>query len=165
MMNNGGGLAKAAQQQQPMPEPRAQESLGEEENLDVELAEKLGMKLMKTPEAMKTLQGAVSGQGDPVAKLGVFFSQLIDKIQTKLDDSPTPLSPRIWLSQGGVLDLWMEDLSEEGMVPAELAEPVKEEVLNVLKLQEQSVGPGGGPSQEQMMQEEQPMGMMGGPMP
>lgn len=159
MMNQMGlaGMAKMkGGAEPPMQEEQQQQgdALGDEENLDAEIAENLGMKLMQTPEAQQTLQGAVGEGGDPVAKLGVFFSQLIDKIQTKFDSTDTPLSPRIWLSQGGVLDSWIEDLSEAGLLTPDLAEPVKTEVVNVLKLQEQSVGPGGGPSQTQMMEEE-----------
>lgn len=168
-MNSSKGLAGLAKKQQMLQDPMAQEPdggeemLGQEENLDVEIAESIGMKLMQTPEAQQTLQGAVGEGGDPVAKLGVFFARLIDKIQTKMDETQTPLSPRIWLSNGGVLDSWMEDLSEMGVVPMELAPEVKNEVMEVLKLQNQAVGPGGGPSDRQMMEEEQPVEMMGAP--
>lgn len=143
-------LADAARQEQmPVEEEQnpAQERLTEEEDMDVEIAENLGLKFMQTPEAQEALQGAVAEGGDPAAKLGAFFAQLIDKIQTKMDSTDTPLSPRIWLSQNGVFDSWMEDLSEMGLVPEELGPAAKTEVLNILKLQDQSVGKGPAPQQ------------------
>lgn len=143
------------------PEHNQQQNLGDEENTDVQIAEAVGMKIMNTPEGRQTLEGAVGEGGDPVAKLGMFFYQLIDNLQNKFDQTDMPLSPRIWLSNNGVVDSWMEDLAEEGLVPLELVGPVKNEVLELLKLQEQTVGnkgAGGPPPQEGPMPQ-----MMGAP--
>lgn len=148
------GIAdKVKQQRAPTQEGN---TLGKEENLDVDIAEGLGMKMLESPEAQQVLGAAMDGSGDPAAKLGTFFAQLIDKIQTKMDTSPIPLSPRIWLSEGGVLDRWVAGLTEKGLVPEGIIGPVKDEVMEVLKLQEQSVKQGGPPNEQAPPPQQQP---------
>lgn len=151
--------------EKPQPE---REALGEEENVDVEIAEALGSKLMSTPEAQQLLQEASQGQGDPAAKVGVFFAQMIGKLQEKMENTPVPLSPRIWLSQNGVVDRWVEDLSEDGLLPEGIGDAVKEEIANILKLQKGAMEGGGqqvpqqeqGPPQPQQAPQQPMMGGM-----
>lgn len=157
MMNQG--LQGAARGQMPMPVPPDQggmppaleqeemeaapqgNQLSDEENLDVEIGTGLVMKFLKKPEAQKIVADAMDGQGDPSAKLGVFLSQMIDKVQTKMEQTPVPLSPRIWLSVNGVIDQVMNNI---GASEPDLVAGVKDEIMNLLKLQSQSIKPEGG---------------------
>lgn len=168
------GLAGKMKEGPEMEAPMEQEGLEDEENLDVEIAEGLATVLIDTPQAQEVLAQATQGGGDPAAALGVFFAQLFDKLQTKMDQSPTPLSPRIWLSNNGVLDRLVMSLEDKGLAPPGILPAVKEEVVNILKMQNQSVNAGGPPPtmQDESMgmappSPQQPMGpptpqMMGG---
>ena len=135
------------------------DELPPEENLDVQIGTSIVNKMLQNPEAQSVIQEALNGQGDPAAQLGLFLSQMIDKIQTKMDKTPTPLSPRIWLSQGGVIDNVIAEISPE------LVDPVKDEVMNLLKLQSKTVGGGKGAPMEGEMPPEAGMPPMGGGQP
>ena len=133
----------------PVPEESPEmESLDEEEEMDVEIAEGMVKLLLDSPEAQEVITQAVNGGGEPAAALGVFFAQLIDKIQTQMDETPTPISPRVWLSQDGVLDRVIGDMEQSGLLPEGILPSIKEEVINILKLQNQSVNEDGPPKMD-----------------
>ena len=136
---------RVKEEQEPMPEQK----LSKEEMLDVEIGVGLVGKFLKEPQAQQIIDEAMNGQGEPGAKLGVFFAQMIDKLQTKMQDTPTPLSPKIWLAQGGVIDQVCQRIG----VPEEIVVATKDEIMNILKLQSQSMNNQGPPPPEEMPME------------
>lgn len=135
--------------------------LNDEEELDVEIGVAILTKLLREPEAQGLFEEALSGAGDPAAKLGVLFSQAIEEVQTRMQDTPIPLSPRIWLSDGGVIDRMLEDVG----LPPQITSGVKDEIANILKLRVQSrQGPAGQGQPEGPPMDQQAMMMGGGNM-
>ncbi len=93
---------------QPGPE---QEELDEAGNLDIKTARGLLGSLILSPEGDAAVTKSISSS-NPVKMLAMYLLQGIEMVQRRSMDTDTPLDPRIWLADGGVVDELMPIIAE-----------------------------------------------------
>jgi len=120
---------------QPGPE---QEELDEAGNLDIKTARGLLGSLILSPEGDAAVTKSISSS-NPVKMLAMYLLQGIEMVQRRSMDTDTPLDPRIWLADGGVVDELMPIIAEiasDAGVPLSIPEilpAVKEQLAQMLQ--------------------------------
>ncbi len=161
-------LAEPKQKQQ-------QYKYNKSDEADQKIAVGLATAQILTEEGAQVVAKALSS-GNPPKILAAFLAQLIEMIQTHSASTDIPMSPVVWLAEGGAVDELGEifevvaekagvEFDEEAIMPA-----VKQELARILQqrgqqLRQQADGAQQGPSPQDSVQAPQqgiaaPMGGM-----
>lgn len=117
------------------------------EELDLEIAVKMGQRLMKDAGGLKAIEQAMSGSGDPVQAISKFLVQLIVQIKEAVESQGVELSPNIVLAKGGWVEQMLDVIEGELGLPPDFSDQVFGDVVETFKALAQSGmrgGPGGG---------------------
>lgn len=112
--------------------------LGLEEELDGDIGFGLLASLIHAQETQPILQDALSTP-NPVPAIAQIVAQSVDKVASKSEEKGMPLSPRIWLSEGGAVDRALNEIGNIAMaMGVEFGESARSaafgEVIDALKL-------------------------------
>lgn len=103
------------------------------EQLDLDIATKLGEKLMAEGKGMDVIRTAVEQSGDPTQAISKFLVQMIMQIKDAVGSKGVELSPNIVLGQNGwvmnMLDLIEGDLG----LPSGFSDDVFNDVMETFK--------------------------------
>lgn len=88
-----------------------EEALDTGEELDSDIGFGLLASLIYEDETTKFLLDALSKQ-NPVPAIASIIASSVDKIAQRSEAKGLPLSPRIWLSKGGVVDRAIDEVAE-----------------------------------------------------
>lgn len=135
----------------------------QEEELDLEIAVKLGQKLMHNAGGLEAIKKAVSSTQDPVQVVSKFLVQLIFKIKDAVAQEGVDLNPSIVLGQGGWLVQMLDLLEQELGLPQEWSDGIVDDVIETFKALAQG-GKGGAASPAQGQQQASPP-QQGAPQP
>lgn len=122
------------------------------EQLDLEIAVKLGTKLLKEAGGLKALEKAISDSGDPAQAVSKFLVQLMMQIKEAIDAQGVELSPNIVLGEGGWVNQMLDLIEEELGLPPDFSDEVFNDVMETFKAMSQGnrgaeqapAGPQGG---------------------
>jgi hypothetical protein len=113
--------------------------LTKEERVDVKLATSLILNPLLQDEGISALQEAAQSASDLPAALALAIFQAMGQVKSAIQQKGVPLSSKIWVANGGVLDTVVQNVCQAlASVPPEIpeaAEPdfmqdVKEEVFS-----------------------------------
>lgn len=142
------GQAPAPQGAAPAQGQRGKQASGLEE-LDLEIAVKMGTRLMKEAGGLKAIEQALGGSGDPVQAISKFLVQLIMQIKEAVSSQGVELSPNIVLAQGGWVEQMLDVIEGELGLPADFSDQVFGDVVETFKALAQSPQGGGGAAPQQ----------------
>lgn len=117
-------------------------TLTKEERVDVKLATSLILNPLLQDEGIQALQQAAQSASDLPAALALAIFQAMGQVKTAIQQKGVPLSSKIWVANGGVLDTVVQNVCQAlASIPPEIpeaAEPdfmqdVKEEVFNLME--------------------------------
>ncbi len=111
MMAQGGGQPPMmAEEEMAMAgAEQAGEALGLEEELDGDIGFGLLASLIYAQETQPILQDALSA-ANPIPAIAQIVAQSVDKVASKSEEKGMPLSPRVWLSEGGAVDRALDEI-------------------------------------------------------
>ncbi len=130
--------------------PKAQQEPPEEQEVDEAMEADIGTasgmlgSLILQPEGQQAVVKALQSSNPP-KMVAMFLAQGIEMIQRRSMETETPLDPRIWLADGGVVDEIMPDLAEvaDGNgVPIRIGDmlpPLKQELTKVIQTRGQQL--------------------------
>ena len=147
-------------QMEPQDQYQGMNKASREEEMDLEIAVKLGTKLLKEAGGLDTLQQAISDTQDPAQVVAKFLVQLILQIKDSVASQDIDLSPNIVLGQDGWIVQMLDLLEKELGLPEEFSEDVLDDVVETFKAMAQGEQ-GGQPQQGQPQASPQ----QGAPMP
>lgn len=113
------------------------------EELDLEIAVKMGTRLMKEAGGLKAIEQAMNGSGDPVQAISKFLVQLIVQIKEAVEQQGIELSPNIVLAQGGWVEQMLDVIEGELGLPPDFSDQVFADVVETFKALAQSGGNAG----------------------
>lgn len=119
------------------PNQKGKQASGLEE-LDLEIAVKMGTRLMKEAGGLKAIEQAMSGSGDPVQAISKFLVQLIMQIKEAVSSQGVELSPNIVLAQGGWVEQMLDVIEGELGLPPDFSDQVFGDVVETFKALAQS---------------------------
>lgn len=147
--------AQAAKQPQPSPanmkgtggriNAQSQKKASDLEELDLEIAVKMGTKLMKEAGGLQAIEKALSGSGDPAQAISKFLVQLMMKIKETVDGQGVELSPNIVLAKGGWVESMLDMIEKELGLPPEFSDEVFSDVVETFKALSKGGQQGGQP--------------------
>lgn len=117
------------------------------EKLDLEIAVKMGTKLMREAGGLDTLDKAITESGDPVQVISKFLVQLIMQIKESIEAQGVELSPSIVLGQGGWVFQMLDLIEEELGMPRDFSNQVFGDVMETFKAMAQQPEEGGPPQE------------------
>lgn len=103
------------------------------EKLDLEIAVKMGTKLLLEAGGLQAIEKAISGSGDPVQAISKFLVQLITQIKESVQTQGVELSPKIVLAQGGWIMQMLDVIEQELGLPPEFSDQVFGDVVETFK--------------------------------
>lgn len=133
-------------------------------NQDVELAFRMGVKLMSEGNGLQSVKDAIEQSEDPAMVIGQFLAQIMGVLAQKLKDEVN-MDPRVFLAKGGWLDLILDYIEKKLGYPAEFSDQIYAQVVEVIKAAAQKPpspnGVMGGGQAEQPAQGPAPGGLGG----
>lgn len=114
------------------------------EELDLQIAVKMGERLMKDAGGLKAIEQAMSGSGDPVQAISKFLVQLIVQIKEAVEQQGVELSPNIVLAKGGWVEQMLDVIEGELGLPPDFSDQVFGDVVETFKALAQGGQQGGG---------------------
>lgn len=99
---------------------------------DVEIAVRLGIKLLNEGNGLKVIQDAVNQSKDPGQVIGQFLAQMMAKMAEELH-AKIGLDPKVFLAKKGFLDTILDYIEHKLGLPSNFSDQVYTEVLNVIK--------------------------------
>lgn len=148
--------AQAAKQPQTQSAPiksgrineQSQKPASDLEELDLEIAVKMGTKLMKEAGGLQAIEKALAGSGDPAQAISKFLVQLMMKIKETIDAQGVELSPNIVLAKGGWVEQMLDMIEQELGLPPEFSDEVFGDVVETFKALSKGGQQGGQPPAE-----------------
>jgi hypothetical protein len=128
----------------PTDDPSGQETPGESQDTenqdekatvsadDVEIAVRMGIKLLNEGNGLKVIQDAVNQSKDPGQVIGQFLAQLMAKMAEDLQ-AKIGLDPKVFLAKKGFLDTILDYIEHKLGLPSDFSDKVYNEVLQVIK--------------------------------
>lgn len=107
---------------------------------DVEIAVRMGIKMLNEGNGLKIIQDAVNQSKDPGQVIGQFLAQLMAKMAEDLQ-AKVGLDPKVFLAKKGFLDTILDYIEHKLGLPQEFSDQVYTEVLNVIKAAAQGPAP------------------------
>lgn len=125
------------------------------EHLDLEIAVKLGTKLLMEAGGLDVIKKGLDSSGDPAQVVSKFLVQLIMQIKEAVDSQGVELSPNIVLGKGGWVDQMLELIEGELGLPPTFSDDVFADVMETFKAM----------AQQPQQQDAQPPAQPGQPAP
>ena len=125
-------------------EATAPESKGPQDiaKLDLEIAVKLGTRLLKDAGGLDALRKGVQSSADAPQVVAKFLVQLIMKIKDTLSAQQIQLTPEIVLADGGWIEQMLDVIEKELKLPPEFSDNVVADVMETFKALAQSEAKG-----------------------
>lgn len=117
----------------PAPQAGGQKQASDMEKLDLEIAVKMGTKLLREAGGLQTIEKAMKSSGDPVQVISKFLVQLILQIKEAVQSQGVELSPNIVLGQGGWVQQMLDVIEGELGLPPEFSDQVFGDVVETFK--------------------------------
>lgn len=99
---------------------------------DVEMAVRLGIKLMKEGGGLELLSKAINESQDPARVVGQFLGQLMAKLAEVVRDK-YGIDPGIFLAKNGWLDTTLNWIESQLGYPEEFSDKIYQQVLEMIK--------------------------------
>lgn len=99
---------------------------------DVEIATRMGIKLLMDGGAIQQIETAIRQSEDPGQVVGQFLAQLIAQLAEQLQGQ-IDLDPRVFLAKGGFLENILNFIEDQLGLPEEFSEQVWGEVVEMIK--------------------------------
>lgn len=147
-------MAQAPQGGAPTPQGATRMNAGADkpasdlEHLDLEIAVKLGTKLLMEAGGLDVIKKGLDSSGDPAQVVSKFLVQLIMQIKEAIDSQGVELSPNIVLGKGGWVDQMLDLIEGELGLPATFSDDVFADVMETFKAMAQQPQQGGQPPQQ-----------------
>lgn len=143
-------------------------TLSKEELTDVKLASSLILNPLLQDEGIAALQQAAQSAADLPAALALAIFQALGQVKDQVQQRGIPLSSKIWVARGGVLDKVIQNVCQAlASIPPEIPEAVEPDFMQDVKEEVFNLMESGGQQGGQMPQEAGPPNMLAGgpPMP
>ena len=123
----------------------ATNKLGGDEAQDVKLATSLILTPLLKKDGVGAIQQAAQSASDLPAALAMVIFQAMGQVKSAIEQRGIPLSSKIWVARGGVLDRVIQEVCQVlASIPPEIPEvedpefmqDVKEEVFNLMEQEE-----------------------------
>jgi hypothetical protein len=103
------------------------------EQADLQIAVKMGTKLLREAGGLKAIESALRGSGDPAQAIAKFLVQLIMQIKEAVEKQGVTLSPTIVLGEGGWVHQMLDVIEQELGLPPEFSDQVFGDVVETFK--------------------------------
>lgn len=118
---------------QAVPAPGKGNKASDMEKLDLEIAVKMGTKLLREAGGIQAIEKAIQGSGDPVQAISKFLVQLIMQIKEAVQSQGVELSPKIVLAKGGWVQQMLDVIEQELGLPPEFSDQIFGDVIETFK--------------------------------
>lgn len=133
-------LSKARKNpQEAAPTPQGEDKLNEEELLDQEVASAALFEGLLNEQSLGAVGKALNSP-EPAKAVALLIFNVIEPAQVASMDTETPISPRVWLANGGAVDELMDELASLGEMFGmdeedilDMTPSIKQEVAAVLQ--------------------------------
>lgn len=136
---------------------------------DVELAFRMGVKLLTQGNGLDIIRKAVNTSTDPAQVIGQFLAQIMAKLAEGLQKQ-YDVDPKIFLAKGGWLEHMLDFIEKKLGLPSNFSDQIFAQVVEVIKAAAQTppapnnaMDPNAGQAQTEPTQEQVPQGQP--PMP
>lgn len=126
--------AEDTQEQQAAPEE------GNVSSQDVEIAVRLGIKMLNEGNGLKVIADALNKSRDPGQVVGQFLAQLMGKMAEQLQ-AKLNVDPKVFLAKRGFLEQILDYIEVKLGLPKDFSDQVYSEVLNAVKAAAQGPAP------------------------
>lgn len=101
-------------------------------NDDVEMAVRMGVKILKEGKGLDVISKAVNESKDPAMVIGQFLAQIMAKLAEQMRDQYGS-DPGMFLAKGGWLDFMLDWIEKQLGYPSDFSDKIYEQVLEVIK--------------------------------
>jgi hypothetical protein len=129
---------------------------------DVELAVRMGVKLLTQGNGLDIIRKAVNGSTDPAQAIGQFLAQIMAKLAEGLQKQYN-VDPKIFLCKGGWLEHMLDYIEKKLGLPSNFSDQIFSQTVEVIKAAAQTppapnnaMDPKAGEAQEVPAQEQMP---------
>jgi hypothetical protein len=126
-------MKPAAPAEKPMTNKQGRTKGTDLEHADLEIAVKMGTKLLLEAGGLQAIEKAINGSGDPAQAISKFLVQLIMQIKEAVSAQGVELSPKIVLAKGGWVDQMLDVIEGELGLPPEFSDQVFGDVIETFK--------------------------------
>ncbi len=132
----------------PAPVPVEGGDLTDQEEKDADMATAMAGAVMSSPEMVQSLVQQTAN-ADPIVAVGQYIADAMLNLKEQADANGVPLADKIWVARDGVADRMADQailniVAGGGPDLAGSEDAIYQEVINVLKLAQQSGAPAGG---------------------
>lgn len=106
----------------------------------VEVAVRLGVKMLRDGGGLKIISEAINKSKDPAQVIGQFLAQLVGKLAEQLRDQFN-IDPGLFVATGGFLDHILDYIEKQLKLPEEFSDQVYSQVLETIKAAAQEPPP------------------------
>lgn len=99
---------------------------------DVELAFRMGVKLMSEGKGLETIEAALNESQDPAQVIGQFLAQIMGVLAERLQQE-MQIDPRVFLAKGGWLELMLNYIEKKLGYPEEFSDQIFMQTVEVIK--------------------------------
>jgi hypothetical protein len=107
---------------------------------DVEIAVRMGIKMLTQGNGLKTIQDALNQSKDPAQVIGQFLAQMMAQMAEQLR-AKIGLDPSVFLAKRGFLEQILDYIEQKMGYPKNFSDQVYDEVLNAVKAAAQNPPP------------------------
>lgn len=118
--------------------PRQEDKLNKDEMMDQEIASAALFEGLLSEEGLSAIERALKSP-EPAKALALLIYNVIEPAQVASMDTDTPISPRVWLANGGAVDELFDELYElagalgvDDDMLEEMFPSIKQEVAGIL---------------------------------
>lgn len=99
---------------------------------DIELATRMGIKLMNEGNGLQIIRQAINSSKDPAQVIGQFLAQIMSQLATALH-SQYNIDPRIFLCKGGWLEHMLDYIETQLHLPKTFSDQMFAQTVEVIK--------------------------------
>lgn len=99
---------------------------------DIELAFRMGVKLMNEGNGLDIIRQAVNSSNDPAQVIGQFLAQIMSQLATALGQN-YKIDPRIFLCKGGWLEHMLDYIEQQLHLPKNFSDQMFAQTVEVIK--------------------------------
>lgn len=118
--------------QEKIPTKEKEQAVEDVADQDVEIATRLGIKLLMDGGGINQIEAAIRQSEDPGQVVGQFLAQLIAQMAEQLSGQ-IDLDPRVFLAKGGFLENILNFIEDKLGLPEEFSDQVWSEVVEIIK--------------------------------
>lgn len=122
------------------PQEQAEQAQKQYDPDHVEVAVRMGIKLLRDGGGLKLISEAMNQSKDPALVIGQFLAQLVGKLAEQLRDNYN-VDPGLFVASGGFLDNILDYIEKQLKLPEEFSDQVYTQVLETIKAAAQEPAP------------------------